>query len=67
MKLLTYSGRGAITDERAAQAVLDYAIELALVQRSDVVSVPAVTAEGLPEEPVDMLIGPGQSALVRTN
>jgi hypothetical protein len=62
MKRLSYVDRSIITEDRASDAVLEYAQLLALRGKSDVIAVPAVTHDGSPMT-VDLLIGPASQLI----
>lgn len=62
MKRLSYVDRSIITADRVSDAVIEYAQLLALRSRSDVVTVPAFTADNEATS-VDMLIGPASQLI----
>ena len=60
MQKLYYASGFVIIDDTVCDAVLDYAHQLALVQRSDLVTIPALSDEGA-RGMTTLLIGPASA------
>lgn len=57
MKRILYAGGGFLTDDAVADALMEYANVLAVVDSADVVALPGIDDEGKVRE-VKMIVGP---------
>lgn len=62
MQRIWYANSSFLTDDRVADAIMDYARVLALVDSADVIRVPAVDSAGTVRS-VQMLIGPASQLM----
>lgn len=62
MKRVTYGGGSFLTGDQIADAVLDYAAQIARARSADHLVVPALGADGEPAS-VDVVLGPASQLL----
>jgi hypothetical protein len=62
MQRIWYSSSSFLTDDRVADAIMDYSRVLAIVDSADVIRVPAVDSEGVARH-VQLLVGPASQIM----
>lgn len=66
MKRILYASGGFITDDEVAEALMQYASVLAIIESADVVTVPGLDEEGRICE-IQLLVGPASQILAMSH